>query len=421
MTVLTRMRRGCHLGYRSLRIVFRDKTLLLFPLIPFSIAAAIAFLFSVIIGPDELNWALLSVNLMHHFRYVVMLYALAAVVSVFFEVGLVACARITIDERDSKFVDGLQVAFKKLHWVILWAFISWTIGPVLGLLDQLRHTANLVQKIAKTNWSQLRFFLLPILVIDNVNVFSAIRRSIRTTTKTWGKGTVAQFGLMWFFLLLNVPTIVLIALGHYREGPWPSPLTLVVICMVYFTFITYQTASTVLSVVLYKYASDGSVVKGFDAAWMKEAFARPKVYVLVDDAPEDRNVPVEDVPAPEGVEPAGEVQEPSEGDYVDELDRRVCIPPGATTLAIPKSTAVTIQRTGTGSWRDSGRSQYGNRSRRDGDVERGRGGEVDLRRRRARDSGGRTRPVQTPHQVFAGQERGYWHTCGTARVGLVGR
>ena len=110
MSATNRMRRGWHLGFQSLRIVFRDKTLLLFPLIPFTVAATIFTLFAVIIGPDELNWALLSVNLLHHLGFVAMLYALAAVISVFFEVGLVECTRISVTERDSVFTDGLQVA-----------------------------------------------------------------------------------------------------------------------------------------------------------------------------------------------------------------------------------------------------------------------------------------------------------------------
>jgi len=322
MSATTRMRRGWHLGYQSLRIVFRDKTLLLFPLIPFTVAATIFTLFAVIIGPDSLNWALLSVNLMHHLGFVALLYGLAAVISVFFEVGLVECTRISITERDSKFPDGLQVALKKFHWVVLWALISWTIGPILGMLDQLRHTSHWVQKIAKANWSQLRFFLLPILVVENTNVFSAIRKSIQTTNETWGRGAVAQLGLIWFFLMMNLPTIILVGIGFYREGPWPSSLTLVVLAMVYFTFITYQTAGTVLSVVLYKYAADGTVVQGFDPAWMKEAFARPKVYVLVDAPPADGYAPVEeaaapgidDAPVPDGVEPmAKESAEAPEG------------------------------------------------------------------------------------------------------------
>ena len=48
------------------------------------------------------------------------------------------------------------------------------------------------------------------------------------------------------------------------------------------------------------------MVEGFDEAWMKEAFVRPKVYVLVDDDPRDDDEPVVDADAPTEVEPVVE-------------------------------------------------------------------------------------------------------------------
>jgi hypothetical protein len=303
------MRRGWHLGLQSLKIVLRDKTLILFPLIPFTTAIIIIVSFCLVVGPDKLFWALFVVNTLEHARYLALGYVVVAIISVFFWMGLVACTRISIDERDSKFMDGILAAMKKFHWVVLWALVSWTIGPILNLLDHLRYTSGLVRRIAKTNWSQLSYFLLPILVVDNINLFSALRRSSTVTAKTWGEGAVSQLGFMWFFWLMNLPTILLFAYGHYLEGPWPKPLTFVVLAMIYGTLVTYQTLSAVLSVVLYKYATDGTVVKGFDGEWMKNAFVRPKIYVLVEDDPKDQYEPVDKVPAPEGVEPVAEEPE----------------------------------------------------------------------------------------------------------------
>ncbi len=303
MSAFARIRRGWHLGYHSLRIVLRDKTLLLFPLIPFTTAIMIIVSFCVVVGADQLFWALFVVNTLQHARYLALGYAIVAVVSVYFSVGLVACARISIEGQDSKFMDGILAAMRKFHWVVLWGLISWTIGPLLNLLDHLRYTSRWVRKITKTSWSQLSYFLLPILIVDNVNIFSAIRRSVTVTIKTWGEGSVSQLGFLWFFFFMNIPTMLLFGYGHYMEGPWPKPLTFVVLSMIYFTIVVYQTASSVLSVVLYKYATDGTVVEGFNGEWLKEAFVRQKVYVLVD-ADKDPGQPVEDVPAPDGVEPA---------------------------------------------------------------------------------------------------------------------
>jgi len=309
MSALTRMRRGWHLGFQSLRIVFRDKTLLLYPLIPLTMAITLIVFFYRIVGPDKLFWVIFVVNSLEHAQYVALGYLVIAVASVFFSLGLVACTRITIDERDSNFIDGMLASLRKFHWVVLWALVSWTIGPILNMLDHLRYTSQWVRKVTKTNWSQLSYFLLPILVVDNINLFSAIRRSSQTMAKTWGDGAVSRLGFMWFFWLMNVPTIALFIYGHYLEGPWPKSLTFVLMAMVYSTLVIYQTIAAILSVVLYKYATDGTVVKGFDANWMKGAFERPKVYVLVDPAEIAAPGAVDGVPAPEGVEPLAAADE----------------------------------------------------------------------------------------------------------------
>ncbi|MBX3177669.1 MAG: hypothetical protein KF886_09935 [Candidatus Hydrogenedentes bacterium] len=300
MSAFKRISLGWSLGCSSLRIVFHDKTLLLFPMIPITAALAVILSFLAIIGADQLFWALFVIQSVKHVRYLAIGYAIVAIISVYFAMGLVACTRITLEERDSKLADGMLASAKKFHWVVIWALISWSIGPILNLLDHLRFTSQWVRRILKTNWSQLSFFLLPILVVDNVNVFSAIKRSIERSSSTWGRGSVSQLGLLWFFAALNLPTLALFAYGHILEGPWPRWMTIVVLAMVYFTVVIYQTATAVLSVVLYKYALDRSVVSGFREEWLKDAFVKPKVHVLAGSAEES----LDDMPPPDGVEPA---------------------------------------------------------------------------------------------------------------------
>lgn len=282
MSVFTRMARGCHLGIRSLIVVLRDKTLLVFPLIPFTCVIAIATVLWWFVGNDQVLWALIVSHMMSVKNVLIAytLYLAFGLVSVFFAVGLVTCTRITLEERDSKFIDGFRHAVRNLHWIAIWAFISWTVGPILNLLDHQRLTTLWVRKLLKTSWSMVSYFVVPILVVDKVNVFSALRRSVDVMSHTWGKGAISKLGLYWFFLLLNIPTAIMFAMGHYPEGPWPNSLTLVVLLYIYGTIVVYQTANSVLSVVLYKYASDGTVVPGFKEEHLKLAFLQPKLYVL---------------------------------------------------------------------------------------------------------------------------------------------
>jgi len=283
-------------------------------MIPITFAIAMITSFYVIVGPDKVLFFLNTlrnergVQLINwgYYENALIAYAVLALISGFFSFGLVACTRITLEERDSKFVDGMIAALRNLHWVFIWAFIAWTIGPILTLLDHQRHTSRWVRKALKTSWSLLSYFVIPIVVVDRTNIFSALRRSVQVMSKAWGDGAVSRLGMGWFFLLLSSPTIVVFLYGHYLEGAFPSWLAFVVLALVYMTIVIYQTANSVLSVALYRYALDGTVVEGYKEKWLKEAFVRPKVYVLVEDEPEEDYVPVKDVPAPEGVEPIEE-------------------------------------------------------------------------------------------------------------------
>ena len=299
MSVFTRMARGFHLGIRSLIIVLRDKTLLVFPLIPFTCVIAIATTIWFVIGADELLWGILATHIVKPKNILIAygVYLTLGLISVFFGVGLVTCTRITLEERDSKFLDGFRHAARNTHWIILWTFISWTIGPLLNLMDHIRYTTLLVRRMLHSSWSTVSYFVVPILVVDKVNIFSALRRSVDVMSKKWGKGAVSRLGLYWFFLLLNLPTIAMFAMGHYPEGPWPTSLTLVVLLYFYTTIVVYQTASSVLSVVLYQYASEGKVVPGFKEEHLKNAFVQPILYVLATEAPGPEYKPLEDMKA----------------------------------------------------------------------------------------------------------------------------
>jgi hypothetical protein len=297
MSVFTRIARGCHLGVRSLIVVLRDKTLLVFPLIPFTCVIAVITTLWLLIGNDQLLWSLLATHMVQP-RNIMLAYGaylMLGLISVFFGVGLVTCTRITLEERDSQFLDGFRHAARNSHWVILWTFISWTFGPILNLMDHFRYTTLLVRRMLHSSWSTVSYFVIPILIVDKVNIFSALRRSVDVMSKTWGKGAISRLGLYWFFLLLNLPTIAIIVIGIYPDGPWPASLTLVVLLYFYTTIVVYQTASSVLSVVLYKYASEGKVVPGFKEEHLKNSFVQPIIYVLATEAPGPNFRPLEEV------------------------------------------------------------------------------------------------------------------------------
>ena len=90
--------------------------------------------------------------------------------------------------------------------------------------------------------------------------------------KTWGENLGARFGLGFMLFLLNLPTIALVFLA-VLGGPTLMAI-LLPIAVIYgvFTALLAQTAKSVLTVVLYHYASTGEGGGGFERSSLSDAF-----------------------------------------------------------------------------------------------------------------------------------------------------
>lgn len=286
---------GWQLGKRSLWVVWNDKTLLAFPLLTIVCYAFTVLMFHLSVGPDKLQFfintlrneaGVQNINWDYYFA-VLIAYLILAVISTFFNVALVGCTHITLGERDSKFGDGFSVAFKHIGSIFAWAMISATVGLLFNLLDRERHSAGLLRKILGMAWSVMTYFVAPIMVVENTNIFQALRHSPKIMRDTWGENLGAQFSFFWFNVLLNVPLLIvallLFAFGFTLNSFW------MLLGLSYFllTVVVSQTAKSVLTVVLYKYAADNAVPNGFEDAPLEAAFvAMGKVLKLRDEAEE---------------------------------------------------------------------------------------------------------------------------------------
>ena len=57
-------------------------------------------------------------------------------------------------------------------------------------------------------WSYLTFFVIPILVSENVGPIGAIKRSSGLVRKTWGRQITASFGFMLVYILAIIIGII---------------------------------------------------------------------------------------------------------------------------------------------------------------------------------------------------------------------
>lgn len=192
---------------------------------------------------------------------------------IFFNTAIVGCVSMRIHGHDPTIADGFKTAFSRLGLVIGWALIAATVGLILRIIeDKNEKIGAIVSAILGAVWAVISFLVLPIMVIENKNPFTALKESTAMLKKTWGEQLMSNFSFGIIFFLLGLPAILLVVLGVMAQNT-----TIMVICIataaVYWVVLALiQSAlQVVFQTALYFYARDGRTVVGFDPVLMSDA------------------------------------------------------------------------------------------------------------------------------------------------------
>ncbi len=282
MGFVERIGNGWNLGRQSLSLIWNDKTLMVFPLFSGICSLGAVTAFSLGIGPDRLQvWfeameqeaAAEQVPVMGYIAAFA-LYFVLYFITVFFNVALIGCARLSMAGRDTTVSDGLAIAGRHLPAILAWALVSGSVGVLLGAIENEKRVGRFVRSILGTAWSILTFFVIPVMIFEKCGVLGSIRRSAKIMARTWGENLAAQFSLGLIFFVLSLPLVVLILFAVLSE----SDVVALLLCLGLFYMICVAilsaTAKSVLVVALYEYATEGRAPRGFVAQDLKRSFVR---------------------------------------------------------------------------------------------------------------------------------------------------
>lgn len=312
MTVASRIMASWKLGWSGIRVIWNDKTLLGFPAVTIAAILAILSLVYMVIGPNlellliaAVTDAAAPASGSLYYTLMFIWYFSLAFVAVAMHVALVGCIDISMNHRDSKFRDGLAVAMQFIPSILAWTFINYTVGFILTLLDQQRHTSRLVRAVLGTAWSVITFLVVPVMVVEKTNIFSALSRSSKLMEKTWGANLHPRIGLGYFFLLLNIPLVIYSVVMYFRGTD--SHVAVELFGAMYFllTLVMLQASRSVLTVALYEYAATGKVPDRFNEDFLKTA------YISWDDSSEP-GAPPAGTHAPAETPPTAEMPPPTD-------------------------------------------------------------------------------------------------------------
>jgi Family of unknown function (DUF6159) len=281
MGFFSRLKFGWRLGVTSLKVVARDKTLMLFPILSggSSLVLIAAFVFGV--GPEDISALLDEVaNAETAADVPAAAYALAFMgyfglffITIYFNVALLGAARLSIEGKDTSFSDGVSIANNHLSQIIGWALLSGSIGLVLNILEANEKIGQWVAALIGTAWTLISYFVIPVMIFENENPFAAVGRSTRIMRDTWGENIGAQFGLgLTMFAAIFVTAVVCILLAVLIPGAALVTIPLLIIS-VFVIGLMGTTAKSVLTVGLYKFAVEGDAPGAFNNEELKQAFS----------------------------------------------------------------------------------------------------------------------------------------------------
>lgn len=186
-------------------------------------------------------------------------------VVVFFNAAIVACATLRLGGGNPTLGDGFRAAAARLPVIAGWAVVSATVGLILRIIeDRSDKIGRFVAGLLGAAWTVVSFLVVPILVIENKNPFSALKESAGLLKKTWGQQLVGNFSFGIIFFLLAIPAIAVMVLGFFT-GSIAGIAVCIVLGVVYLIVLALVQSAlqAIFQAALFLYARDGQVPPGF--------------------------------------------------------------------------------------------------------------------------------------------------------------
>jgi hypothetical protein len=213
MAFFARLRNGWHLAIDSLKVVKDYPKLLIFPVISGFSMIAILSTFGIgiliLMGVLEEGFGRFAVDLGEggatsgFFTYLglFLVYFVNFFIAVFFNVGLIHCAREIFEGREPSIREGIRFAAGRIPSIMGWALLAATVGVILKMLEErLGFIGAIVAGILGMAWSITSYFVLPVLAYEDRKPTDALKRSTEIIKEKWGEslGANVSFALVGF-------------------------------------------------------------------------------------------------------------------------------------------------------------------------------------------------------------------------------
>lgn len=197
-------------------------------------------------------------------------YLVTAFCTLFFNSALAAVVLGRLRGERTTLGQGFAAAGAHLPGILGYAVISATVGVLLRTLENRGGVVGqIIIGLLGTAWSVLTFLVVPVMVAENIDPFSAIRRSTALLKQTWGEQIVGNLGVGVVIFLLALPAGLVLAVAVLVHLPTLLLVGLGVLAILYWLVLGVlgSALGQVYRAAVYLYAATGQVPAGF-APWM---------------------------------------------------------------------------------------------------------------------------------------------------------
>jgi Family of unknown function (DUF6159) len=278
-----KFRRSIELFKASWKVLSGDKELLWLPVISGVCALLVAASFGIPIfltGNDTTTSTGSSSFQLGVPGYVLiaLAYFVLAYVTIFFNTALVWAANERLEGRDPDLGSALAAARARAGAILPWALVSATVSLIIRAIEERAgFLGRIVLGLIGMAWSLVTFLVLPLIVLENVSVGSAIKQSASMFKRTWGENVIGQGGI-GLISLLGILIALPVVFVLFATGVTALIVLAIVLGTIWMCGVAIVTSalSVVYQTALYRFASSGAVPPGFTEAQIAGAFAPKK-------------------------------------------------------------------------------------------------------------------------------------------------
>lgn len=215
MRFFDRMSNGWNLGMTSLKTIWENKNLLVFPVLSGVALIMVCLSFFggafAIFGSDLEAFLdrISGSNEIVLYGILFVFYLISYFIIVFFNVALVHCARLVFEGKQPTIKDGLDYSGSRIVPIASWALLAATVGVILKFLeDRLGWLGQIVIGLIGMVWSIATFFVVPVLAYEDLGPIDALKRSGQMMKEKWGESIGANFSFALFYILGYVVIVI---------------------------------------------------------------------------------------------------------------------------------------------------------------------------------------------------------------------